>query len=480
MRGTLVIALAAVCLASCTSSGANTSTSVHNSTTSISTEAGAGSTPTTTSPDVPPPVAPGHAGVDVGVLTSQTFKSGPPSVVDHGEGTYEYLGCWTAWPGLYVYEFDLKSSDGTYPFHTEFAWEVTSSDAITAQPLDIRLSGPGRFSIPVDADTHGSFPPVASSAGYRRSFLEGGVRCEFQFLAANWVGRGDNVSRRPEVEPERIQVNGPEGTVQNLIADIDPADDSAPMWPLADIYMRTSNLLIDRIYVDPTMTMEFVSIDIVGTCISVHSYYTDGPEIYQSRGCETVGSSWYEETYPVRFEDEAWSVGVRNGTREQLAMYTFEGTEPLTNEGKVFDPDVWLDVTNDEGGFEEIARLPVGDGRVSIVTYYSDELGMSLGERTAGGDRQATGFGATIRGLNPWNQCARWGTHDTWSGLFLLIVTEDPTWNVEADIDDWTPIPLVESGGYGVGLLELDEWIQAPDLRATDADGNPVSCLNDH
>jgi hypothetical protein len=278
----------------------------------------------------------------VGVLTSQEFRSKHPTVTAHHGGNYEYFGCWTAWPGLYVYDFELKRGGVIFPFDTEFGWDVTSSDVINFQTLDLRIAGPGAFSIPVDLDTAQHNQPVNFVEGSRRSFPTD-LTCWSQFLAPDSVERADGVSRMARTEPARIHVTGPVGTVQGLIAGVDPADPSSPMWPLADLYMRTPVLPVDRIYIDPTMSMHSIVLTVDGGCTSISHRYSDvqgGLEVLQSRGCEIVDSAWYEESYPIRFEDDAWFIGVQYGTREQLTPFTVEGVQPLTHDGKAFDPDL--------------------------------------------------------------------------------------------------------------------------------------------
>ncbi len=82
-----------------------------------------------------------------------------------------------------------------------------------------------------------------------------------------------------------------------------------------------------------------------------------------------------------------------------------------------------------------------------------------------------------VRGVDAWESCARWYVQPTDVGTFLLVVTSDPTWRIEALLNEWTPIEIAEASGFGVGLLELDEPLATPDIRAYEFDETPVTCL---
>ena len=82
-----------------------------------------------------------------------------------------------------------------------------------------------------------------------------------------------------------------------------------------------------------------------------------------------------------------------------------------------------------------------------------------------------------VRGFDVWKSCASWAVHKTGVGSFLLVLASDPSWRIETRLDEWTEVGLSEANEFGIGLLELEEWIPTPDLRGFHPDGTAVTCL---
>lgn len=299
-------------------------------------------------------------------------------------------------------------------------------------------------------------------------------------------GRESEIGSAPLVAAPRPAVDGALDTIEGRAASIDLLDEDAPLLPLAWLYADPDPPEIDRLYIHPTETMQFVAVEVDGACLRVRSDWGDGEdvvEVVQQVGCPPPLSQGGPE--PVSIDDDVWDVRVEGSAAivdafaSELTVLWSGQVAPFDAEAMAFDADRYLDEQLAEYDLVELQRFDWQGGRVVAAMSVAGLLGFEALAVTP------DGFNAGSSGVACRDMAVSMNADAAGRGFVVVAARSGAAATIDEDGpggESPVTIPLVDAQveGIQVGFHDLQRPMLTFDgelVVVTEADGSPRVCV---
>lgn len=303
-----------------------------------------------------------------------------PDEIDRGPaGELTLTGCRWRGPGLYSFDFDWQPDEPVEsPVVVVVEQGILRGDQGFGWAGYATLTGAGKFSVPHDTyavlKIAGSSDPGSEASANRSTLqIEQDVSCFGKsFDPADYVP--------VEVDPLPVGRAAP-GSVEELVATIDPTGTAEPLLPLVAFAGQVADIGLDRLYVARGFELDSIRASLRRDCLSVRSQYLfDGEPVLsliQSLRCPEEEQPSFDAV--AVFPDDIWTV-TATGPEAAIEQFTvdleqlpFNGVTPLEIGAGAFDASAAVDAEVRESDFTEILRVP-WDGGLVAIGYYGSEF----------------------------------------------------------------------------------------------------------
>lgn len=421
-----------------------------------------------------------------GSVAYRLYEPGTSPSEDAGaSGHLGFESCRWRWPGTVTLDLRWAPSDEFAPPVTiPISFTLGTGDVGQSYLVDVVRGQPGDFSIDFDFYEANARQEAPRRLQASRVIGDGLEWCTVDwfsdgaFLFGSFVDIDVDVDRRP----------GPSanpGGLEEIVAQIDPTDPGSPLLPLVSLLSHDDLPAIDRLYIHPTSSLQHISVEEEGSCLSISSDYGElGPFVTQRVGCPRGQDVPGPETFLLA--DDIWEVTV-SGTdidpatiAGQMEAIPLLEVEPFTAARARVDPDSIIDARMRENRHHlEIARLTWSGGKIAVVRgvsgtpcceTYMDSIVVTPEQFTP------SGLGVDCR---DYSQVI---LSDDERAL-LLVVTQTSGYHLRAVTDELAiDVPLQPAlGDREVGILDLTGVSQPESTEVIIKDGseNSIACVQD-
>jgi hypothetical protein len=427
-----------------------------------------------------------------GTVSYRLYEPGTSPPEDAGvSGHLEFTACRWRRPGTVTFDLRWTPSDETsWPMTIPISFTLGTGDVGQSYLMDVVVSEPGDFSIDFDfyeADARQEVPPSPRRWQASRGIGGDGL----QWCTVDWFSGGDfllgsfvDLDIDLDLPPDPPAVPG---GLEEIIAKIDPIDRNEPLLPLVSLFSHDDLPAIDRLFIHLTSSLQHVSVEEEGSCLSISSDYGElGPFVTQRVGCPRGRDD--PEMDSVLLPDDIWEVTIwspdANAAKlagEMKSIPLLE-VEPFAPSRAQVDPDSIIDAQMSERQLHfEIARLEWSGGKIAVVRGVSGTPCCETYMEPIVVNSQSfapDGLGTECR---DYSQVILSNRED--GRAFLLVVTRTPGFRIEA-VTDGAAIDVSLQPALGdreVGLLDLTGVAdpEATEVTITDSGGNVIDCVQD-
>jgi hypothetical protein len=191
---------------------------------------------------------------------------------DTGGARFSLVACRLEWPGRIAYDIDVALGEDVDVPKTAVFWILTGrGDDERDFGFEVALTGGGPFTLIVEADDVPRNPEstTGTSTAPNGVLPRPGEGCELE----DGERGAEVLTVVVKIDPPIVEA--PVGSVQELLAFIDPADESGPLLVLADLLSRDDLPDFDRLWIAPSLplfTMKVVADEPRG-CVTISSAY---------------------------------------------------------------------------------------------------------------------------------------------------------------------------------------------------------------
>jgi hypothetical protein len=223
-----------------------------------------------------------------------------------GGAKFSLLSCRLEWPGRIAYDIDVTLGEDVGVPTTVVFWILTSrGDEGSGFGFEVALTRGGPFTLILETDDVPRYP--GASPAPNGVLPRPGDGCELEDGE-----RGADVLTVVESDPPIVEA--PVGSVQELLAFVDPSDQSDPLLALADLLFRDDLPDFDRLWMAPSLplfTMR-VEADEPRGCVAISSVYrlagSDSSVRLTQRSGNCAVRRWDGESTIVGVVDDEWDV----------------------------------------------------------------------------------------------------------------------------------------------------------------------------
>lgn len=408
-------------------------------------------------------------------------------------GTFTLVGCRWLSPGVYAFDLTWEAPTETaFPASFVAALGFIQGDTGTGALVEATVPAAEAFTAVLDWNEYSALRRSNGDdaghwqAGRHTDILTASGPCDASVWQGHWVHAG-------WVEPEFDPVappgpSGPTDDLDDLVAQIDPLDVSEPLLPLVFLFAAPDLPEFDRLFIDPESLLQWVDIEQLGSCLTVTSTYGDPDQTLSANVVQRIGCPATEsfETAEVAVADPVWDVRVAGSSwlvvesvaarLESIARGSVEPAQPTG-----FDADSVIDARLAElPDSVEVARFDWSDGRIAVVASPTGRPGRdSYADPIVAVPNPFNGGGAGM-------DCRDFSVvayDDGERGFLIGIVQSGELAMAFGYRGGLRSVPMEPAaGGRMAGLIDLDPEslpLDFDSIAVTDADGNPVPCIQD-